>query len=117
MKICIFVLSFLFLAVPAWSQSLTLTWSDVANEEGYILERGDVVIQLDGTFLADNFVEITQLAQDAVTYVDATITGNRFYCYRIASFITVTNASPPVAKSAFSNIVCGMFVGIILRIP
>jgi len=119
MKILILTitLALLLIATPAWAQSIAMSWTDNAtNEEGFILERGDIVVQLDGTFLADNFAEIARPPVDATSHVDSTIAAARFYCYRVAAFITITNATPPESRSSFSNIGCGMNTTIILGI-
>jgi len=101
----------------AYPQSLTVSWTDNSNnEEGFILERGDITVQPDQTFLATNFAEITRPVADSTNHVDTTINQGQFYCYRVAAFITVTNATPPEAKSTFSNIGCGVSIVITLTI-
>jgi len=115
-SIILFIILLLFPTL-VWAQSLTVTWNDEStNEEGFIVERGDIVVQPDGTLLATNFVEVSRPPVDAVSHVDNTIAQGRFYCYRVAAFLTVTNATPPEARSIFSNIGCGMNITIILGI-
>ena len=111
------ILVALLIATPALAQSLKTTWEDKStNEEGFILERGDIVVQPDGTLLADNFTEVARPPVDATSHVDSTIAQGRFYCYRVAAFITILNATPQEARSTFSNIGCGMNITIILGI-
>lgn len=111
------ILIMLLIATPAWAQSLKVTWDDLSsNEEGFIVERGDIVIQADGTSQATTFIELVRLPRDTTSHADSTIAQGRFYCYRVASFLTVTNATPQEARSTFSNIGCGINITITLGI-
>ena len=97
--------------------ALTITWTDNSTtEEGFILERGDIVVQPDGTFMADNFIEIARPAENATRHLDDATVSGRFYCYRVAAFVTVTNAEPQESKSNFSNISCGASITITLGV-
>jgi len=116
-----FMLSLLFIslfAVQVSAQSLSVTWVDNSvNEEGFILERGGIVVQPDSTLRAEAFLELVRLSANITNHVDTTVNTGQFYCYRVAAYITVTNATPPEGKSNYSNISCGMNIIIILTIP
>jgi hypothetical protein len=74
------------LVVPGSSTDIILTWTDVADETGYRVERS-----ADG---ANGWVTITTTGQDVTTYDDAGLTPGTTYSYRIFA----TNAggdSPP----------------------
>ncbi len=117
MKTAALLLFLLLIASPAWGQSLTASWTDNStNEEGFILERGDIAVQPDGTLLATNFAEIARPPANTTSHVDSTISQGQFYCYQVAAFVTVTNADPPEAKSTFSNIGCRMNITINLTV-
>jgi hypothetical protein len=69
--------------------TITLTWTDVADESGYRVERS-----LDGS---TNWVELATTGQDVTIYVNATLSPGTTYYYRIVA----TNAG---GDSAPSNI-------------
>lgn len=77
------------LVADGWSSSsIRLTWSDVAEEGNYIIERSD-----DGTA----WYEIAgDVPADQTTYTDSGLTPNTTYWYRVA-------ASNPLGTSGYSN--------------
>jgi hypothetical protein len=70
--------------------TIALTWTDVADETGYRVERS-----LDGT---TDWVELATTGQDVINYVNATLSPGTTYYYRVVA----TNAG---GDSAPSNIV------------
>jgi titin len=75
-------------AVSASANAILLTWTDVADETGYRVERST-----DG---ANDWVTIATTAQDVTTHKDADLSSGTTYYYRVFA----TNAggdSPPSA--------------------
>ncbi len=104
----LFLIAFLLIASPALAAELKLTWEDKSdNESGFVIERGDVITQPDGSSEAGTFAEISRTIPNVLAYTDSTVTLGRFYCYRVAAFVSIANAVPPEARSTYSNIRCG----------
>lgn len=66
-----------FVANPASSSAITMTWSDVANESSYLIQRS-----LNGT---TGWSTIATIASNAVTYTDTNLTPSTHYYYRLAA--------------------------------
>ena len=95
-----FVVLFLVWPGVALGESLTLTWTDNANNEvGFNIERK---LGQTGTF-----APLAQVGVDVVTYVDATVPDDKLYCYRVNAYNS-SGISPWGAEG------CGSDVGIIL---
>jgi hypothetical protein len=87
--------------------TIALTWTDVADETGYRVERS-----LDGT---TDWVELATTGQDVTTYVNATLSSGTTYYYRIIATnaggdsapsnvaSATTEAPPPVIEGAAST--------------
>jgi fibronectin type III domain protein len=72
--------------------TITLTWTDVANETGYRVERS-----LDGT---TGWVELATTGQDVTTYVNATLSPGTTYSYRIIATNAGGDSAPSNVASA-----------------
>lgn len=60
-------------------ESLEVRWDDLAdNEEGFLIERS-----LGG---ADEFVILTSVNANQVSYIDTNVLSNNTYCYRIGAY-------------------------------
>ena len=88
------LLSTLLIAVPVYSASLTLDWTDNSElEDGTAIER-----KLGAT--DDPFAEIGRVGPNVVTHVDFSLDSSTTYCYRVRAF-NVTGFS------GYSNVGCG----------
>ena len=60
-------------------ESLEISWNDLAdNEEGFLIERsvgGD-----------DDFIILTSVDANQISYVDSNVLSNNTYCYRIGAY-------------------------------
>ncbi len=60
-------------------ESLEISWDDLAdNEEGFLIERsvgGD-----------DDFIILTSVDANQISYVDSSVLSNNTYCYRIGAY-------------------------------
>ncbi|WP_160061272.1 fibronectin type III domain-containing protein [Psychromonas sp. L1A2] len=60
-------------------ESLEISWDDLAdNEEGFLIERsvgGD-----------DDFIILTSVDANQISYVDSNVLSNNTYCYRIGAY-------------------------------
>jgi len=91
--LCALVMEMVAHAVPAYGESLTLTWTDNSdNEDGFKIERK---LGQTGTFGA-----VGQVGADVVTYVDGAVPDDQLYCYQVNAF----NAS---GSSPWSGEACG----------
>lgn len=60
-------------------ESLEVSWDDLAdNEEGFLIERS-----LGGS---DDFVILTSVGENQISYVDTNVLSNNTYCYRIGAY-------------------------------
>jgi hypothetical protein len=98
-------------ATAASSTQINLNWTDSsANEDGFRVER------CQGAGCA-NFVQIAQLAANAVTYADTTLAAGTAYTYRVRAYnnggdsdysntaSAATQAPQPTPPGAPSNLV------------
>jgi len=78
---------------------IVLTWSDLSNETGYIVEKST-----DGV----NFSQIAALGADVTTYTDAPVDFDSLYYYQVYAFNDLGNspmsnvatvATPPTAPT------------------
>jgi len=88
--LCVLPLSLTTVGSVAASQ-LTLTWGGSAGATGYSIER-----QAPG----GSFGEIGTTIADIVTYIDATVSSDVAYCYRVRAFNSA-------GYSDYSNVTCG----------
>ena len=72
--------------------TITLSWSDVADETGYRVERS-----LDG---ASDWIEIATTGQDVTTYVNGTLSPGTTYYYRIVATNAGGDSTPSNVASA-----------------
>ena len=73
------IIAFLLWAVPAWGQSLTLTWQDNSNnEDGFRVQR-----KLGPT---GTFADLANVGANVTTHLDTTTLAGTEYCYRVAAF-------------------------------
>jgi hypothetical protein len=72
--------------------TITLSWTDVADETGYRVERS-----LDG---ASEWIEIATTGQDVTTYVNATLSPRTTYYYRIVATNAGGDSTPSNVASA-----------------
>jgi hypothetical protein len=72
--------------------TIALTWTDVADETGYRVERS-----LDGT---TGWVELATTGQDVTTYVNATLSPGTTYSYRIIATNAGGDSAPSNVASA-----------------
>jgi len=83
-------------SVSASAQAIGLSWKDNANNEsGFEVQR-----KLGST---GTWTSLTELAGNAVTYVDSGLQYGILYCYRVRAFNTAGN-------SGFSNEACASIV-------
>jgi fibronectin type III domain protein len=80
------------LTVIATLDTITLTWTDVADETGYRVERS-----LDG---AAGWVELATTGQDVTIYVNATLSPRTTYSYRIIATNAGGDSAPSNVASA-----------------
>ena len=108
----------IFLApVFGWAQSISLSWTDLSNEDGFDLERADVVFDsTTGVSKPGSFSSLFILARNENRYVDTEIILGKFYCYRVFAFIVIATATPPKARTNSSNVDCGASASITLGI-
>ncbi len=60
-------------------ESLEVSWDDLAdNEEGFLIERS-----LGGS---GDFVILTSVGENQISYVDTNVLSNNTYCYRIGAY-------------------------------
>jgi hypothetical protein len=78
--------------VIATLDTIALTWTDVADETGYRVERS-----LDGT---TGWVELATTGQDVTTYVNATLSPGTTYYYRIIATNAGGDSAPSNVASA-----------------
>ena len=72
--------------------TITLSWTDVADETGYRVERS-----LDG---ASDWIELATTGQDVTTYVNATLSPGTTYYYRIIATNAGGDSTPSNVASA-----------------
>jgi hypothetical protein len=72
--------------------TITLSWTDVADETGYRVERS-----LDG---ASDWIEIATTGQDVTTYVNGTLSPGTTYYYRIVATNAGGDSTPSNVASA-----------------
>jgi hypothetical protein len=89
-------------AVPAFSATATLTWTDtIVNEAGYYIERASGAC----TPLPTTFVKIGETVKDVKTYIDNTPVDGNKYCYRIRAWnLMYANDPTSVQFGTWSNI-------------
>lgn len=95
---CILIL----IAVPAFSATATLTWTDNStNEAGFHVDRAPVAC----TDPAPAFAKIGEVGANVKTYIDnAPVDGNR-YCYRVRAYNYKFVGDPESAQySGWSNL-------------
>ena len=79
--LCVLAVLLGFLIGMAYSESLTLNWTDNSdNETGFKIERK---LGQTGTF-----APLGQTATDVATYVDTSVPDGQLYCYRVNAFNT-----------------------------
>jgi hypothetical protein len=80
------------LTAVATLDTVVLTWTDVADETGYRIERSP-----DGT---TGWVELTTTGQDVTMYVNATLSPNTTYFYRVIATNDGADSPPSNVASA-----------------
>lgn len=101
MRYVLVVLAVLFLALPAFAATATLTWTDTANNEmGFNVERAPAACPATSA----TWAIIATPGANVETYADATIVSGSSYCYRLNAWNTV-DGTPGGTKqySAYSN--------------
>ncbi|MBI4566669.1 MAG: fibronectin type III domain-containing protein [Planctomycetes bacterium] len=78
-------------AVPAATSSVDLAWEDQStNENGFSVER----------LISGSWTQISWVPDNVTTYVDATVSPNTEYRYRVLAFNAAGNSSPSNEVSA-----------------
>lgn len=94
-------------AVSGAYDQVKITWKDIQEETGYIIERYD----------NSKFVEIGTTDANSLTFTDKNLTGNTFYIYRVTGKNDLGKSFPSVTASALTLPTPGPFLGKAIQIP
>ena len=94
-------------AVSSAYDQIKITWKDIQEETGYIIERYD----------NSKFVEIGTTDANSLTFTDKNLTGNTFYIYRVTGKNDLGKSFPSVTASALTLPTPGPFLGKAIQIP
>jgi hypothetical protein len=94
-------------AVSRVYDQVKITWKDINNETGYIIERYDNA----------QFIEIGSTDANITTITDKNLTGNTLYNYRVFGKNELGKSYPSVTASALTLPTPGPFHGTATQIP
>jgi alpha-N-arabinofuranosidase len=94
-------------AVSSVYNEVKISWKDIQNEAGYIIERYD----------KSGFVEVGSTDANNTIFTDKNLTGNTLYIYRISGKNALGKSLPSVTASAVTLPTPGPFHGTAIQIP
>jgi alpha-N-arabinofuranosidase len=94
-------------AVSSAFDQIKITWNDIQDETGYIIERYD----------NSQFVEVGSTDANITTFTDKGLTGSTLYIYRISGKNDLGKSLPSVTSSALTLPTPGPYSGKATQIP